>query len=210
MMGVPGRAKADVNGARVPVGGQPVASDDANRARVRELFDAYYDAVSRYCHRRLSTQDANDAAARVFAVAWRKIETMPEGDAALPWLYGVARHEVSTMRRSTRRRRNLQEKLEGQAQHPEPGPELQVVRHSEQSDLMTALESLRPGDQEVIRLRAFEGLTTSELALVLGCSVEAAKKRSTRAMRRLRRAAGVPAAPSEQTQGSPLGEGGST
>ena len=168
-----------------------MASEEANRAKLRRAFDAHYKAVSRYCHRRLPADDANDAVAQVFAIAWRKVDEMPTGESTLPWLYGVARYEVSSVRRSTQRRRNLREKLDGQAYHPEAGPEALVVRNLEQRDMIRALHSLRPSDQEVLRLRAYEELSIPEIAVVLGCSVEAAKKRAARAMRRLRRAAGV-------------------
>jgi RNA polymerase sigma-70 factor (ECF subfamily) len=171
-----------------------VASDEANRARLRRAFEAHYEAVSRYCHRRLNAADANDATARVFAVAWRKIEDMPVDDEVLPWLYTVARYEVGAVRRSGRRRRNLQEKIDGQAQRSQPGPEVVVVGDAGHADLVAALDTLRPADQEILRLRAYEELTLPEIAEVLGCSVDAAKKRSARAMRRLRKAAGLRAA----------------
>jgi RNA polymerase sigma-70 factor (ECF subfamily) len=168
-----------------------VASDEANRARLRRAFQAHYEAVSRYCHRRLTAADANDAAARVFAVAWRKIEDMPHDDEVLPWLYAVARYEVAAVRRSGRRRQNLREKIGGHAPRPEPGPEVVVVGDAGHAGLVAALETLRPADQEILRLRAYEELTLPEIAEVLGCSVDAAKKRSARALRRLRKAAGV-------------------
>lgn len=57
---------------------------------------------------------------------------------------------------------------------------------------MAALGSLTPKDQEVLRLRAYEHLTLAEVSIVLGCSVPAAKQRSARAMKRLRRAADWP------------------
>jgi RNA polymerase sigma factor (sigma-70 family) len=168
-----------------------VVSEDANRTKLRRAFDAHYDAVSRYCHRRLPLQVANDAAAEVFAVAWRKIDDMPVGDAVLPWLYAVARYEVSSARRSQRRWRNLRAKLDGQARGFEDGPAAVVVRNVEHEELLAALGTLRPADQEVLRLRVYEELPHADLAAVLGCSVEAAKKRSARALRRLRRAAGI-------------------
>ena len=183
--------------------------DDGRRAKLRAAFDAHYEAVSRYCHRRLPAGDANDAAAQVFAVAWRKIDQMPNGEGTLPWLYGVARYEVSSFRRSSLRRRNLQQKLESQAPDSEPGPETVVLRHSEQSELMTALQSLRPADQEVLRLRALEGLSVREVSVALDCTVEAAKKRSARAMRRLRRAAGIGSLSTAATDGVAIEEGGS-
>jgi RNA polymerase sigma-70 factor (ECF subfamily) len=168
-----------------------VASNEANRAKLRRAFQAHYDAVSRYCHRRLPAADANDAAARVFVVAWRKIEDMPGDDEVLPWLYTVARYEVAAVRRSGRRRQNLEEKIGRHAPQPQPGPEVIVVGDAGHAGLVAALETLRPADREILRLRTYEELTLPEIAAVLGCSVDAAKKRSARAIRRLRKAAGV-------------------
>ena len=141
----------------------------ANRARLRSVFDEHFEAVSRYCHRRLPAADANDATAQVFAVAWRKIESVPTGSQTLPWLYGVARNEVRTLRRSMRRIGGLRTKLNGQARYPEPGPETVVIRNFEQARLLEALAKLRPDDQEVLRLRAYEDLSLPEIAIVLGC-----------------------------------------
>lgn len=180
-----------------------MASDDANQTKLRRVFEAHYEAVSRYCHRRLPAADANDASARVFAVAWRKIDVMPSDDGALPWLYAVARYEVGAVRRSGRRRRNLREKIESLAVWHEPGPEVVVVGDTEHAALVAALESLRPADQEILRLRAYEELTISEIAVVLGCGVDAAKKRSARAMNRLRRSFGAPA-PGRSTEDAPM------
>ncbi len=111
-------------------------------------------------------------------MAWRKIEEVPKGDDALPWLYGVARNEVSRSRRSIRRRHALQTKLGGQARHPDPSPEVVVVRKAEQERLVAALGRLKPKDQEVLRLRAYEHLTLSEVAIVcrLHCQHRAANR----------------------------------
>ena len=167
-------------------------SDTRSTARFDQVFAEHYEAVSRYCHRRLHPDDANDAAAEVFVVAWRKIDEMPRADKTLPWLYGVARNEVSRARRSSRRNWALRTKLSGQASYPDASPELVVVRNAEQERLVAALGRLKPKDQEVLRLRAYEHLTIAEVAVVLDCSVSAAKQRSARAMKRLRRAAGLP------------------
>lgn len=164
----------------------------ASDARFRRAFDAYFDAISRYCLRRLPVDDVNDVVAEVFAVAWRKVDKMPDGDDTLPWLYRVAHHEISNRRRSRRRFRALVAKLDGQAVHPEPGPESVIVRNSELDHLLGMLETLRPGDREVLLLRTHEDLDYSQMSVALGCSPEAARKRLTRAIRRLRQAADIP------------------
>ncbi len=65
------------------------------------------------------------------------------------------------------------------------GPEMQVVRHSDDEALATAIGRLSESDQEVIRLRGWEDLNAPAIAQVLGCSVSAAEKRITRAFKRL-------------------------
>ena len=56
----------------------------ADEAKFRQAFDAYFAAVNRYCLRRIPANDVNDVVAEVFAVAWRKVERMPDGEQTLP------------------------------------------------------------------------------------------------------------------------------
>lgn len=162
----------------------------ANEAKFRRVFDQHFAAITRYCFRRLPASQANDAAASVFTIAWKKIDQMPEDDHALLWLYGIARNEVSTFRRSLRRAATLRSKLAWQPRYPEPGPETVVVRNAEQAGILEALRTLNHSDQEILRLRAYEGLSLNEISIALGCTPEAAKKRSARAMKRLHKTAG--------------------
>ncbi|HEY7668545.1 MAG TPA: hypothetical protein VIE12_10530 [Actinomycetota bacterium] len=39
-----------------------------------------------YVLRRTDPEEANDVIAETFTVAWRRLEQVPEGDGALPWL----------------------------------------------------------------------------------------------------------------------------
>ena len=185
-----------------------MTSDPTSSPRFDRIFGEYYEPVSRYCHRRLPPHDANDATAEVFVVAWKKIEDMPRGDDELPWLYGVARNEVRRFRRSLRRRGALHVKLSGQAVHFDPSPEMIVVRNAEQERLVAALARLKPEDQEVLRLRTYEHLTLTEVAIVLGCSVPAAKQRSARAVKRLRHAANPPVPPEARPGSRAIQQGG--
>jgi len=120
-------------------------------------------------------------------------ETRFPGSTPLPATrsYAIARNEVMKARRSHARRVALGRKLNGQARDPEPSPKPVVLRGAEIESLLQAMATLRPADQEILLLRSQEGLTAAEIAVALECSVEAAKKRSTRALHRLRKAAGV-------------------
>jgi RNA polymerase sigma-70 factor (ECF subfamily) len=163
-----------------------------NEAKFRTAFDAHYDAVARYCLRRIAAGEVNDVVADVFVIAWRKIDAMPHGDSALPWLYAVARNELRNRHRSALRLRRLGERAAAQGAGDDPGPEPVVVARSEYRDLMAALRTLRRGDQEVLLLRTQEELGYEQIALVIGSTPEAARKRVARALQRLRRIAGIP------------------
>jgi RNA polymerase sigma-70 factor (ECF subfamily) len=162
-----------------------------NDVEFKVMYDHHFDSVARYCLRRLPEQNAPDAVSEVFLTAWRRFDSMPAGDESLPWLYGVARNVVRNINRSQRRLLRLSARFMAQPHYPEPSPEVQIVRNEQDTELVAALESLRPDDQEVLRLRAYEGLSVKQISFALGCSEEAAKKRVSRALGRLRKAAAL-------------------
>lgn len=154
---------------------------DARTERFGRLFDACYQAVQAYARRRSSAADADDVVAETFVTAWRRLDDIPVG-AELPWLYGVARRVLANQRRGADRRVRLQARLRA---NPEPRG---TTTLSNDTAVLTALVQLRPGDQEVLRLAAWEQLTTADIAVALDCTPNAAALRLSRARRRLRNA----------------------
>ena len=89
--------------------------------RFHELYVEHYAAVLGYCLRRMGHDEASSAADETFTVAWRRILDVPDGEGALPWLYGVAAKTLANQRRSQRRRHSLASKLRGLG-HPTEMP----------------------------------------------------------------------------------------
>jgi len=147
--------------------------------RFRALFARHYAAVYRYAGRRLGRDEAADAAAEAFTVAWRKISHVPPEPDTLPWLYGVTRKVVANAARSRRRRQRLAARAGA-----DPAP----VASGDPYGVLGALEALGADDREVLRLAAWEGLGPGEMGAVLGCSPNAAAIRLHRARRRLEEA----------------------
>ena len=148
--------------------------------RFRALFALHYQAVYRYAGRRLGREEAADAAAEAFTVAWRKIAHVPPEPETLPWLYGVARRVVANAERGRRRRERLAARAAGDT--------VAAADDADPAGVLSALAGLHPGDREVLRLAAWEGLDPREMSLVLGCSPNAATIRLHRARRRLQEA----------------------
>lgn len=159
-------------------------------ARFRRLFDEAYEPVHRYCLRRLSPSDANDATAEAFVVAWRRIEDVPDGDDAIPYLFGIARNVVWNAQRSNRRAVRLRARLKDEPEETAAPADRMLIRNEEDRLLVEALATLSDEDQEILRLKSYEGLDSRQISLALGCSHAAARKRLSRATARLRKAVG--------------------
>ncbi|MGH3063716.1 MAG: RNA polymerase sigma factor [Gaiellaceae bacterium] len=130
-----------------------------------------------------SRSDAQDASADVFLTAWRRLDEVPEGDAAKVWLYATARRVLANQRRSTRRREALLERLAAE-EATRPAEQ----QSSEEVLVHEALRRLPAVDCEVLLLAEWEGLSPAEIAAVLGCRRVTARGRLHRARRRFRAA----------------------
>lgn len=158
--------------------------------RFHALYEAHHGAVAAYVRRRTpSPPDAQDAVADTFTTAWRRLPEVPDGDAALPWLYGVARRVLANQRRGNQRRADLTARLRGQGSVA-PDVEGQVVAGDERRTVLTALARLRPADQEILRLAVWEELAHRDIAGIVGCSESSVAVRLHRARSRLGREIG--------------------
>lgn len=171
----PHRSSADSRGA----------PSSRTAATFSALYDRHVGSIRAYCARRVRRQDVDDAVSEVFAVAWRRIDQVPEDGTELYWLYGVARNAIRNLDRSGRRKLRLDRRLRSLGRSsPEP-PDVQLVRSEEVRGVLQALSKLRPTDQEVLRLRMWEELDRHAIAEVFGISPAAADMRINRAVRRM-------------------------
>ena len=155
-------------------------------AKFKRMYEAHHKQVLAYCLRR-SRSDGWDAAADTFAVAWTRIDVAPDGEGALPWLYTIARKVLANVHRKRASATRLEARIGGLARSSPVEPDIQVVQRSEEQRLVEAVNRLRPDDREVLRLVAWEELSHSQIAEMLGISASAVGQRIHRAIKRLRR-----------------------
>jgi RNA polymerase sigma-70 factor (ECF subfamily) len=164
-------------------GDRPDAATDHERERFERCFRAHYADVLAFSIRRLGDRAAaEDATAEVFAVAWRRRERVP--DSPLPWLYAVASRVLANQYRSTRRRRDLDLLLTHEAGVPAAGDD-PVDSLDRRDAFAAAFAKLSEAEQEVLRLVAWEGLSSRDAARAYGCSPGAFRVRLHRARRKL-------------------------
>ena len=163
----------------------PVAADPDAAARFRALFDGEHAVVLRYCLRRVAApEDAADALAETFLVAWRQLDAVPRGTEARYWLLAVARRVVANARRGELRRDQLADRLRDHVRTRAGA----TTTPSGADDVRAALARLGDDDRELLTLVAWEELTPTEAGRVLGISAGTARVRLHRARSRLRRA----------------------
>jgi RNA polymerase sigma-70 factor (ECF subfamily) len=146
-----------------------------NQIEFEVFYNAHYEAISRYVTRRVPTSSHDDLVAAVFVVAWRKYATA--ASPSLAWLYRIASFEVAHERRRLGRHPQADELNELHLIDSGPLEEL--------FDFSNAFSQLSDSDAELLRLVYWENLSRSEIADVLGVSVNAVNVRCHRALGRL-------------------------
>ncbi|MDE3724059.1 RNA polymerase sigma factor [Nocardiopsis sp. N85] len=161
-------------------------SREEHVARFEELYEATFRDVLGYLLRR--TQDpegAADLVAEVFTAVWSRIDDVPSGEEARPWMFGVARNVLANHRRGDRRRSalamRLRAELAGVTVSP-PSPEHGM------GEIGRVFRSLSEQDREVLTLAGWERLDAGRIAVVLGCARGTARVRLHRARSRFAKA----------------------
>jgi len=159
---------------------------DERADRLEQLFRQTLHRVMAYCLRRTDEAAAADAAAEVYAIAWRRKGHVPddEGEAAL-WLLGIARRVLANQARSQRRWSRLLLRV-AERSEPQRGPDYRTGDGTGH-DIGAALAELLAADREILRLAYWDDLSRHDIAVVLGISVGAVDTRLHRARDRLRR-----------------------
>lgn len=158
----------------------------------RGLYEEHRHPVWSYCYRRLPRDEVADAVEEVFLVAWRRLDDVPQGAAAGPWLFGVARNVIRNADRSRRRRSRVEAKLQTAGVRVEESAESVAVREAEDVALLAAVGRLRPIERELLRLRTWEELPLADIGDVVGMSTRSVESRLARVRKKLARAMNDP------------------
>lgn len=151
-------------------------------ARFRALFEATYPTVARYArHRGLAGPDADDLVAATYEVAWRRLDVVPVGDGAVPWLITVAHNHLRNHRRRVARDRQLVQRLPAPETVPAPSDPAAIGWR----DIRRALDALSNDDRELVLLVAWDGLSPGQAAGILGLTPAGGRTRLHRARARL-------------------------
>ena len=122
------------------------AGSRADELRFAQLYERYQRPIWDFLVRRIPRDTVDDAVADTFLTAWRCLDEVPGGDAALLWMYGVAHRVVGHQRRSLSRRGRLHERLRTVEYHPALAADDAIVDDVESRRILVALSRLGQTD----------------------------------------------------------------
>ncbi|MGB8857989.1 MAG: RNA polymerase sigma factor [Ilumatobacteraceae bacterium] len=170
--------------------GQVISDSFVDPLQFALIFDRHIDEVRRFVVRRLGPSRADDVVSEVFRVAFERRATFEVAAvSALPWLYGIATNLVRRDHRSHARRLAALHRADGHrtvVNDPLLDAAARVDANAEVRGLGAALLALGDDEREVLLLVAWEQLTPTEAAAVLGIPAATARTRLRRARMRVR------------------------
>lgn len=141
-------------------------------------FERYQPQVLNYCRRRTTFAQAEDAAAEVMEIAWRRREDVPT-DHVLPYLYGIAYKVLANHRRTQQRQDRVAHR--SHIEMTESAEDI-VIAAEDAQRVLDGLDQLSAPDQEILRLSAWEQMSREEIAVALQMSPNAVTKKFNRAL----------------------------
>jgi RNA polymerase sigma-70 factor (ECF subfamily) len=145
------------------------------RQRETEILRAAYRIVGNWA-------DAEDVAQETFIRLHKHGVGFPNDMALRSWLYRVAVNLCLDRKRVQRRFEEVPEALAAAGTSAEAG----VIREQQKQAVMTALAALPPKERAAVVLREIEGLSTAEVAAILGSSDVTVRSQVAKAIGKLR------------------------
>ncbi|HTJ00280.1 MAG TPA: sigma-70 family RNA polymerase sigma factor [Dongiaceae bacterium] len=156
-------------------------SEAAFAALVTRHVNLVYGAALRKTGNAAAAEEITQA---VFVLLARKASQLRPGTVLAGWLHQTTRYTAASFLRAEARRRRREQEACMQSLVPEPAPEL----WPEIAPLLEdALGRLGHKDRDAVVLRFFEGKSFQEIGVVCGVTENAAKKRVTHGLEKLRR-----------------------
>lgn len=161
------------------------------RQEMAHLYRKHAPGLLTYIRTRITTeQDAEDLVAEVFiaAIENAKFTALSEKEKQ-QWLWRVTRNKViDTYRRAKTRQNVTLEHLAGSLfEDDTASPEFAALRQEDYMDLYAHLQSLPPLQQQILRMRFGQDLSSSEIATALGKQENVVRVTLSRSLNLLRK-----------------------
>ena len=145
------------------------------RAAYATLYVRFSKAVHAAVLARAPYGDAEDAVQEAFLTAWRRLDTLSEGEAFGGWILQIARNTAIDQRRRVR----PSQELDPETGAPDPPT-------AEAQEVLAAIRALPEAYRETLVMRLVEGMTGPEIAAATGMHADSVRVNLCRGMKLLR------------------------
>jgi RNA polymerase sigma-70 factor (ECF subfamily) len=160
------------------------------------IYDEYYPKIVRFLTRLIGELEAEDAAQEAFVKIDRALESFRGESSLSTWIYRIATNTaMDHLRRPSSKRSLLATEDKDLSSDEDTGPidskpllDTVLIRKDMNDCIRSVVDSLPAEYSTVLVLSEFEGLANSEIAEVIGISLDTAKIRLHRARTKLRKA----------------------
>jgi RNA polymerase sigma-70 factor (ECF subfamily) len=153
-----------------------------DRSALHEVYESYIGYIYTIVLQTVSNrEDAEDVTSEFFMKLWRLADTYREGNGHRAWMAAIARNMAVDLLRKTKRE-VLTEVVTEDAS--DVSVEKEVIADM---SLRQALDSLKPGEREVVHLKIMGEMTFQEIADILKIPLGTVTWRYQNAIRKLRR-----------------------
>jgi RNA polymerase sigma-70 factor, ECF subfamily len=130
---------------------------------------------------------AREAVQAAWPKVWRKLETIRDPERLRPWLAAVVANEAKQLARSKWKRRVREISISTDRPITQQAKGADPAGRAAELDLAAAVASLDPDDRVLVGLRYAAGLSSDEIAAVIGMTGGGARARIARILVRLRK-----------------------
>jgi RNA polymerase sigma-70 factor, ECF subfamily len=157
-------------------------------AAFEQLYRRYADRIYRYCYARSgSSRDAEDLTAQTFLAALEGIRRYQQRGSVSAWLFGIAWRKCNDYHRQRYQQPTLPLASAASVEDmAAPDLEQHVTQERLLECVRRALNALSPDRRDALQLRFWGGLSTAEIAKVMGRRQGAVKMLVSRAVADLR------------------------
>ena len=157
-----------------------------DRSALHEVYESYIGYIYTIVLQTISNrEDAEDVTSEFFMKLWRLADTYREGNGHRAWMAAIARNMAVDLLRRTKREVLTDDFADT---IPESASDVSVEQEViADMSLRQALDSLKPGEREVVHLKIMGEMTFQEIADILKIPLGTVTWRYQNAIRKLRR-----------------------
>lgn len=181
-----------VQAVAIPSSSDPIVElirEGQHREALTACARTHHTILGRLCMALLGSQaDADEAVQETLLRAHRAMASYRAEGSVKAWLCGIARHVCAHTLETRRRGRELLEVVPPEEEgSPRSGGQRDAFEARRRTRLVReALEKLKPSEREALVMRFVADLSHREIAVACGLDEAAARKRTSRALARLR------------------------